>query len=272
MIIFSNCKINLGLRVLRKRADGYHDLETVFYPVPFNDIIEVIRTEQSQPPAVFSSSGITLDVAPEQNLCMKAYTLLRQWHELPPLQLHLHKNVPSGAGLGGGSADATFTLKLLNSKFNLGLTTERLLDLALQLGSDCPFFIINKPCLATGRGELFEPVDLSRLKNYKLVVVTPGIHVSTAWAFGNLRINNDGPSVKEIIAQPVETWKQALVNDFEEVVFAEHPSIRSIRDKLYEQGAVYAAMSGSGSAVYGLFDKEIDIQIEGARMFDLDKD
>jgi 4-diphosphocytidyl-2-C-methyl-D-erythritol kinase len=270
MIIFSNCKINLGLRVLRKRADGYHDLETVFYPVPFNDIIEVVRTEQ--PSMAFSSSGIALDVLPEQNLCMKAYALLRQLHELPPMQLHLHKNVPSGAGLGGGSADAAFTLKLLNSKFNLGLSTERLLDLALQLGSDCPFFIINKPCVATGRGELFEPVDLSRLKGYKLVVVTPGIHVSTAWAFGNLRIKNDGPSVREIIAQPVETWKNALVNDFEEVVFAEHPSIRDTRDKLYEQGAVYAAMSGSGSAVYGLFEKGVDVNLDGMRVFDLDRD
>lgn len=269
MIIFSNCKINLGLRLLRKRADGYHDLETVFYPIPFNDIIEVTRAEQQ--PVAFSSSGIELDVAPEQNLCMKAYALLRQSYELPSFQLHLHKNVPSGAGLGGGSADAAFTLKLLNSKFNLGLTTEQLLDLALQLGSDCPFFIINKPCLATGRGELFEPMDLSRLKTYKLVVVTPGIHISTAWAFGRIRIKNDGPSVKEVIAQPVETWKHSLVNDFEEAVFAAHPSIRAIKDNLYAQGAVYASMSGSGSAVYGLFDKGVDIEIDGARIFNLDE-
>lgn len=270
MIIFSNCKINFGLRVLRKRADGYHDLETVFYPIPFNDVIEVIRTEQ--PPVQFSSSGIELDVAPDQNLCMKAYALLKQSYDLPPFQLHLHKSVPSGAGLGGGSADAAFTLRLLNNKFNLGLSRERLLDLALQLGSDCPFFIINKPCLATGRGELFEPVDLSKLKDYKLAVVTPGVHVSTAWAFGKLKIKNDGSSIKEVIAQPVESWRHSLVNDFEEPVFQEYPVIRDIKESLYLNGAIYASMSGSGSAVYGLFEKDVEIKMEGVRVFDLDGD
>jgi 4-diphosphocytidyl-2-C-methyl-D-erythritol kinase len=267
MIIFSNCKINLGLRVLRKRADGYHDLETVFYPVPFNDVIEVIRAREA--PISFTTSGLGLDLPPEQNLCMKAYTLLRQTVDLPPMQLHLHKTVPSGAGLGGGSADAAFTLKLLNNKFNLGLTTERLLDLALQLGSDCPFFIINKPCFAAGRGELFEPVDLSQLKNYKLAVVTPGIHVSTAWAFGRLTPRIGGPSVKDVIAQPVKLWRQALVNDFEDVVFEEYPAIRDIRDSMYSQGALYTAMSGSGSAVYGVFDKDVDVNLDGVRIFDL---
>jgi len=268
MIIFSNCKINFGLRVLRKRADGYHDLETVFYPIPFNDAIEVIRT--AQPPVQFSSSGIELDVAPEQNLCMKAYALLKQSFDLPPFQLHLHKSVPSGAGLGGGSADAAFTLRLLNNKFNLGLGTERLLDLALQLGSDCPFFIINKPCLATGRGELFEALDLLKLKDYKLAVITPGVHVSTAWAFGRLRIKNDGPSIKEVVAQPVESWKHSMVNDFEEAVFAEYPVIRDIKGSLYANGAIYASMSGSGSAVYGLFERGMEIKMDGVRVFDLD--
>lgn len=270
MIIFSNCKINLGLRVLRKRADGYHDLETVFYPIPFNDVIEVIRTEQQ--PVQFTTSGIAVDVAPEQNLCMKAYALLKQLFDLPPFQLHLHKSIPSGAGLGGGSADAAFTLRLLNNKFNLGLSNERLLDLALQLGSDCPFFIINKPCFATGRGQLFEPVDLLKLKDYKLVMVTPGVHVSTAWAFGCLKIKDHGLSVKEVIAQPVETWKNNLVNDFEDVVFEEYPVIRGIKDSLYENGAIYASMSGSGSAVFGLFDKNIEIKMDGVRVFNLDGD
>ena len=218
MLLFSNCKINLGLRVLRKRTDGYHDLETVFYPIPFHDIIEVIRTEQ--PPVQFDSSGIAIDVAPEHNLCMKAYHLLKRTHDLPPLQLHLHKCIPSGAGLGGGSANAAFTLKLLNAKLNLGLSTEQLLDLALQLGSDCPFFILNKPCFASGRGELFEPVDLSRLRQYRIAIIDPGIHISTAWAFGQLNLKNGNPSIKDIINQPVELWKNELVNDFEEAVFA----------------------------------------------------
>jgi 4-diphosphocytidyl-2-C-methyl-D-erythritol kinase len=270
MIIFSNCKINFGLRVLRKRADGYHDLETVFYPIPFNDAIEVIRTEQ--PPVQFSSSGIELDVAPEHNLCMKAYALLKPLFDLPPFQLHLHKNIPSGAGLGGGSADAAFTLKLLNNKFNLGLSPERLLDLALQLGSDCPFFIINKPCLATGRGELFEPVDLLKLKDYKLAVITPGVHISTAWAFGRLKMKNDGPPIKEVIAQPVASWRDNLVNDFEEAVFEEYPVIQDIKNSFYANGAIYASMSGSGSAVYGLFEKGTEIKMEGVKVFDLDAD
>lgn len=268
MIIFSNCKINLGLRVLRKRADGYHDLETVFYPIPFHDVIEVIRIEQ--PPMQFSSSGITVDVAPEQNLCMKAYALLSRYVEVPPVQLHLHKNIPSGAGLGGGSANAAFTLKLLNTKLNLGLSTEQLLDMALQLGSDCPFFIVNQPCFAAGRGELLEPVDLSQLKQYKIAIVNPGIHISTAWAFSKLTPEAGGPSVKEIIQQPVGTWRQQLVNDFEEVVFAEHPALRDIKIKMYRHGAVYAAMSGSGSAMYGLFEMNADVSwLSEAKVFEL---
>ena len=265
MIIFSNCKINLGLRILRKRADGYHDLETAFYPIPFNDVIEVIRTENEMQ---FSSSGIAVDVEPEQNLCMKAYALLKRAFDLPPMHLHLHKSIPSGAGLGGGSADAASTLKLLNNKFNLGLKTEQLLDLALQLGSDCPFFIVNRPCIATGRGELFEPVDLSRMRQYKLGMVNPGIAISTAWAFNRIKIKSDGPSIKDVIMQPVETWKQNLVNDFEDVVFEEYPELRSIKEKMYSHGAVYASMSGSGSTIYGLFESRIE-GFDGIRMFDL---
>jgi 4-diphosphocytidyl-2-C-methyl-D-erythritol kinase len=276
VIIFSNCKINLGLSVLRKRADGFHDLETVFYPIPFHDIIEVIRTEQ--PPMQFSSSGIPVDVAPEQNLCMKAYQLLSRSFDLPPLQLHLHKSIPSGAGLGGGSANAAFTLKLLNAKLNLGLNTDQLLAMALQLGSDCPFFIVNRPCFATGRGELFEPVDLERLKQYKIAIVNPGIHISTAWAFSNLKIKNRSASIKEVINQPIETWRQQLVNDFEEVAFAAHPALRDIRNKMYEQGAAYAAMSGSGSGMYGLFENKVDVNaaflgikgFENMRVFELE--
>lgn len=275
MLFFSNCKINLGLRVLQKRADGYHDLETVFYPIPFHDVIEVIRTEQA--PLQFSTSGIDVNVLPEQNLCMKAYNLLKQKFDLPPLQLHLHKSIPSGAGLGGGSANAAFTLKLLNAKLNLGLTTEQLLDLSLQLGSDCPFFIVNRPCIASGRGEVFEPVNLSRLQQYKIAIINPGIHISTAWAFSKIKIRNDGASIKHIINQPIELWKNELVNDFEEAVFAEHPALPEIKSKLYENGAVYASMSGSGSGMYGLFEQGVDVhtRLEGMgfermKVFDLD--
>ncbi len=232
--------------------DGYHDLETVFFPVPFHDIIETVRTEG--PGIGFSTSGIGRDIPADENLCMKAYSLLKRTHNLPPLQLHLHKSIPAGAGLGGGSANAAFTLKLLNDKFSLNLTTEQLLDHALQLGSDCPFFIINKPCIATGRGELFEPVDLSRLRLYKLVIVNPGIHIPTSWAFSQAMPSDSGTSLKQLIGQPVESWKQGLVNDFEKPVFASYPEIGAIKEKLYNAGAVYASLSGSGSTVFGLFE------------------
>lgn len=253
MIIFSNCKINLGLRIVRKRADGYHDLETVFYPLLFQDLIEVIRTQEGT--IQFTSSGIEIDGLPEQNLCMKAYALLKQSYDIPPLQLHLHKAIPSGAGLGGGSANAAFTLKLLNTKFNLGLSMKRLLDLALQLGSDCPFFIVNKPCIATGRGEMMDTIELPLLQQYHIAIINPGIHVSTAWAFSQVRPGANTVPVKEVISQPVNTWKDHLVNDFEQVVCEAHPRIREIKEMMYNNGAVYASMSGSGSSVYGLFEQ-----------------
>lgn len=252
MIIFSNCKINLGLNILRKRADGYHDLETVFYPLRFHDVIESVRINDGD--IQFTSSGIEIDALPQQNLCMKAYALLKQSYDLPPLQLHLHKTIPSGAGLGGGSANAAFTLKLLNAKFNLGLTTERLLDLALQLGSDCPFFIINKPCVATGRGEILESIELPQLNQYHIAVINPRIHISTAWAFSRITPRVNTVSIKEIITQPVSSWKDQLKNDFEHIVCEAHPRIREIKEMFYHHGAIYSSMSGSGSSVFGLFD------------------
>lgn len=254
MIIFSNCKINLGLKVLRKRADGYHDLETVFYPLRFVDAIEAIRINDGD--VQFSSTGIEIDALPQQNLCMKAYGLLKQSYDLPPLQLHLHKAIPSGAGLGGGSANAAFTLKLLNAKFNLGLGTERLLDLALQLGSDCPFFIVNKPCIATGRGEILERIELPQLNKYHIAVINPGTHVSTAWAFSRITPGENKVSIKDVVAQPVSSWKDQLINDFEDAICNEHPRIREIKEMMYNNGASYASMTGSGSSVFGLFDQK----------------
>lgn len=271
MIIFSNCKINLGLRIVCKRADGYHDLETVFYPIPFRDAIEAIRPEQ--PSMIFTQSGLSVDGPPDQNLCMKAYALLRQSHTLPPVQLHLHKAVPTGAGLGGGSANAAFTLRLLNKKFNLQLTPEQLLDLAFQLGSDCPFFITNTPCIATGRGEVLEGIDLTHLQRYKIALVHPGIHVSTAWAFGQITPDDNGYSVRDVIGKPVEQWKSLLKNDFEPVVFQAHPVIGQIKQQLYDKGAVYASMSGSGSSVFGLFEEapQLDFGEYKVHLFDLEE-
>ena len=261
MIAFPNCKINLGLRILQKRIDGYHNLETIFYPLPLKDIVEVISSKNGM---VFTNSGITVNGGPKENLCYKAYELLnKDFPQLHSVQLHLHKAIPIDAGLGGGSADGAFTLKLLNQKFNLGISTEKLKDYALQLGSDCPFFIINKPCYATGRGELLEEINLD-LSAYKFFIVNPGISIGTAWAFSQLdersRSNKEN-NLKEVIQQPVETWKNKMVNDFENIVFQKHQEIKTIKEKLYEAGALYSAMSGSGSTVFGIFKKENMLQL-----------
>lgn len=264
MIIFPNCKINLGLHVLRKRNDNYHELETVFYPLPFTDVLEVIQQNKkdSDPAEInLSLSGLEIETVNEKNLCFKAYYLLKKdFPALPSVQIHLHKVIPPGAGLAGGSADGTFTLKLLNQKFSLRLTTEKLIDYSLQLGSDCPFFIINKPCLATGRGEFLETISLD-LSSYKFVLVYPGIHMSTTHAFSLINPRMPEKSINEIIKHPIESWKNDLKNDFEEPVFKVYPEIKGIKEKLYETGAVYASMTGSGSTIFGIYKKEADLQL-----------
>jgi 4-diphosphocytidyl-2-C-methyl-D-erythritol kinase len=257
MIVFPNCKINLGLHILRKRPDGFHDLETVFYPVALQDALEIIQNPSAVPEIQLTTSGIQIDSTPEQNICFKAYHLLKKdFPHLPAIKMHLHKVIPSGAGLGGGSSDGAFTLALLNKKFNLGLKEEQLIDYALQLGSDCPFFIKNKPCFAISRGEKLEEIELD-LSRYKIVLVNPGIHINTGWAFSKITPSDQRISLKEVIQKPIEQWKDFLSNDFEEIVFAEHPQVKEIKNKLYKEGATYASMSGSGSTVYGLFEKEL---------------
>lgn len=258
MIYFPNCKINLGLNIIRKRSDGYHDLETVFYPLGLQDAVEVIEnTAQSSNNHIqFSTSGIPVSGETENNLCVKAYDLLKKdFPRLPPVLMHLHKTIPLGAGFGGGSSDGAFTLHLLNKRFNLGLTENQLLHYALQLGSDCPFFILNKLCFATGRGEMMEPISLD-LSAFKFLLVYPGIHVSTQVAFANIHTAVPLKSIREIINQPIATWKEELKNDFETPVFAQYPEIKKINEKLYDASAVYASMTGSGSAVYGIFEKD----------------
>ncbi len=254
MVSFPNCKINLGLNVLRKRPDGYHDIETVFFPVQIKDAIEVIVKETFQ----FSTSGLQIE-GDQENLCVKAYHLLKKdFPQLQNVQMHLHKAIPMGAGLGGGSANGAFVLKLLNKKFDLSLSEKQLIEYAFQLGSDCPFFILNKPCFAKGRGEIFEQIDRD-LAAFKIVIIHPDIHISTAWAFSNINPAIPKKSVREIIKQPIQTWKEELKNDFEEDVFIQHPEIKNIKAELYNAGAIYAAMSGSGSAVYGIFEKDISL-------------
>ncbi|RYY56338.1 MAG: 4-(cytidine 5'-diphospho)-2-C-methyl-D-erythritol kinase [Chitinophagaceae bacterium] len=251
MVVFPNCKINLGLKVLRKRADGYHDLSTVFYPLPFYDSLEIVQS----PVFSFTQTGHQLSIPDGENICVKAWQLLKKdFPSLPEVAMHLHKTIPAGAGLGGGSADGAFVLKLANRKFRLGIPEAELTGYALQLGSDCPFFIINRPAIGNGRGEILEPVALD-LSQYQLLIVNPGIHVHTGQAFSFVRPSATGPDPASIMDIPVTEWKNVLLNDFEPGVFSLHPEIGKIRDRLYEAGAIYAAMSGTGSTVFGLFEK-----------------
>ena len=251
MISFPNCKINLGLNVLAKRSDGYHDLQTIFFPVPIEDVLEITQVENK---SSFITTGLTIEGTAESNLCLKAYDLLKTKFDLPPVQIHLHKVIPTGAGLGGGSSDAAFTLKLLNDKFNLGLGINELLDLAALLGSDCPFFILNSPCYASGRGDILQPTLLSQLGHLFGVIVTPSLHISTAWAFQQIIPRATIEPLQMIIAQPIANWKLQLTNDFEQPVFQLYPELKAIKEQLYKAGAVYASLTGSGSALYGLFE------------------
>lgn len=255
MVTFPNCKINLGLHILRKREDGFHDLETVFYPIPLTDALEVIHEPNIQKQINFSSSGKAINGKEEDNICIKAYQLLKKDFDLPPVKIHLHKTIPVGAGLGGGSSNGAFMLLLLNKKFALNISEEQLIDYALRLGSDCPFFIKNKACYATRRGEKLIPIQLD-LSRYKIILVNPGIYINTGWAFSQIYTSENRTSLLEIIQQPIENWKVELSNDFEDAVFQHHSPIKEIKEKLYSNGAVYASMSGTGSTVFGLFEKE----------------
>lgn len=262
MIVFPNCKINLGLHILQKRKDGFHDLETVFYPIALQDGLEIIQNPSPGMPIEFTATGLRIDTGKEENICIKAYHLLKKdFPDLPAVKIHLHKVIPTGAGLGGGSSNGAFTLGLLNRKFDAGLDEKQLLHYALQLGSDCPFFIKNKPCYATGRGEQLEEIALN-LSYYQFVLVNPKIHINTGEAFSGITPSDQRISIKDIIQKPIGQWKELLKNDFEGTVFAEHPEIKAIKEQLYRQGAVYASMSGSGSTVYGLFENNAQIQLD----------
>lgn len=262
MIVFPNCKINLGLYILQKRSDGFHDLETVFYPIALQDALEVIQNPNPVTDIEFSSSGLEVKGNLSDNICVKAYHLLKKdFPGLPTIRMHLHKTIPMGAGLGGGSADGAFTLMLLNKKFNLGLNEGQLIYYALQLGSDCPFFIKNTLCYATGRGEVLENIILD-LSAFKFVIVNPQIHINTGWAFSQINPSANRESVKEIIGRPIEEWKNNLKNDFEDAVFAHHPAIKECKDALYSSGALYASMTGSGSTVFGIFKKDEAISFD----------
>ncbi len=253
MISFPNAKINIGLHVTEKRADNYHNLETVFYPVALRDALEVVVSEEED--LQYSSSGIAVNTPPENNLIVKAYRLLQKDFPLPSVAVHLHKQIPFGAGLGGGSADAAFMLKMLNEMFSLNIPVEKLEEYAAVLGADCAFFVRNEPVLATGIGNVFQDIDLN-LEKYHIAIVKPPVFVSTAQAYAGVTPKMPENSLAEMIKKPVSEWKNCVFNDFEQGVFEKFPVIAEVKNELYRQGAVYASMSGSGSAVYGIFEKK----------------
>lgn len=252
MITFPNAKINLGLSVTEKRPDGYHNLETVFYPVAIEDALEIQRCPKSSKKFILHQHGMQIAGNPEENLVVKAYLLLDNEYHLPSTEIHLYKHIPSGAGLGGGSADAAFMLKLLNKYYQLQLSDESLEKYAAILGADCAFFIKNKPTFAGGIGNLFSPIALS-LKDYQIVIIKPDVFVSTREAFANIHPHHPRYSIREVLQRPVNEWKELLTNDFEASVFPQYPIIKNIKELLYQNGAVYASMSGSGSSVFGIF-------------------
>lgn len=251
MIVFPNAKINLGLQVNGKRPDGYHALTTVFYPIQVADLLEAVRAEAFS----FQSSGLPIDGNAAGNLCIRAWKRMEKEFNLPPVSLYLHKIIPMGAGLGGGSSNGAFTLSLINRLFKLDCPDEQLHRFALELGSDCPFFLLNQPAKATGRGEELTHLELPQLKGKMILLANPGIHISTAWAFGQLDLSSSPPPFPDLPILPLKQWKEELKNDFEAVVFKAHADIAAIRETFYAMGAAYASMTGTGSTVYGIFDK-----------------
>ncbi len=256
MITFPNAKINLGLNIVERRHDGFHNIETIFYPVKsLCDILEIVPSPKQESAISFNQTGLTLNEPDENNLCVKAYHLLNSYIDLPKVAVHLHKQIPFGAGLGGGSADGAFTLSMLNELSANPLSKDKLLEVALKLGSDCPFFIHNQPCFATGRGEMISPIDLD-LSGLYILLVNPGLHVNTGKAYSLSKPKLPETSLNMLIKNDQKEWASSIKNDFEEVVFSIYPEISNIKENLYKMGAIYASMSGSGSTVFGLFTVE----------------
>ena len=260
MIVYPNAKINIGLNVVEKQPDGYHNLETVFYPIGLQDILEIKVLDEGNVPECgykLKITGTILDGSPEDNLVVRAFKMLKHDFNLPPVSIGLYKHIPTGAGLGGGSSDAAFTIKTLNKRFDLRLTDEQMEDYCTRLGADCPFFIKDTPVFATGIGNEFHPVSFS-LKGKHLVLVKPDIFVSTKDAYAKVNVRRPDTPLPELLAQPLETWKDTVINDFERSVFSKYPEIAAIKDSMYDIGAVYASMSGSGSSVFGIFDEPVE--------------
>ena len=270
MITFPVAKINLGLNVVEKRSDGYHNLQTVFYPVPIKDALEVQVMDEGFPSDVdcdLKTTNIPIEGDEQRNLVVRAYQLLKSdFPTLPRIHAHLWKGIPTQAGMGGGSSDCAYMIRLLNDLFALGLSDEQMIQYAARLGADCPFFIVSRPCYAEGIGERLQPISLD-LSGWHIGVVRPDIPVPTKEAFSRIHPHYPAKNCRDVVLQPVETWKDDLVNDFEESVFALHPEIGAVKQRLYDLGAVYAAMSGSGSALFGIFKKEPALEGEFQGMY-----
>jgi len=258
MITYPNCKINLGLNIVEKRPDGYHNLETLFIPIPLCDVLEMEPSSEFS----FCQEGITLDNIPEDNLCVKAFRLLQRDfpQQVGPVRMRLEKRIPFGAGLGGGSSDAAFTLKMLRELYDLPLSDRQLERYASSLGADCAFFIRNQAAYATGIGEILEPISLD-LSQYRIALFKPSDHVPTREAYAGIIPRPSSHDLRESVRKPIFQWRDLIVNDFEHSVFPNHPRIAQIKSSLYEQGALYASMTGSGAAVFGFFSKDADIAL-----------
>src|SRR5699024_2416593 len=244
--------------ILHRRPDGFHNISTFFYPIPYKDILEIIPSHKLS----FQTSGLPIQGNKEDNLCLKAYHLLKtDYPQIPPFAIYLHKNIPMGAGLGGGSADAAFILKAINKKSGLKLNNKQLTHYATQLGSDCSFFIENIPALAGGKGEVLQSISLNNLTGYQLLIVTPNnIAINTAQAYQNIQPQEEEIPLSQLIQKSITSWKDNIKNDFETDIFKQHPILKEIKTSLYNQGAIYAALSGSGSSIYGIFPDKINLR------------
>jgi len=251
MVVFPNAKINIGLHVLNKRDDGFHNLESIFYPIGLCDILEIVKAKEF----AFTQSGLEISGNPKKNLVVKAYEILKREYKIGPVAIHLHKVIPTEAGLGGGSSDATFTLKLLRDIFDLKIEEDVFLKLALELGSDCPFFLFNKPCLVTGRGEKIIEIDFN-LTNYWIKLIHPAIKISTKDAFEKIKPNRESYNLESVINRDTRNNLKRFINDFEIQLFYQYQELQLIKDQLKKEGAIYASLSGSGSSLYGIFEIE----------------
>ena len=256
MILFPPAKINLGLNVLGKRPDGYHEIETCMYPVQWFDLLELLQRDEFE----FVQTGIVVDCPPDSNLCVRAFRMIQDRYSIPNVYMHLRKNIPMGAGLGGGSSDAAYVLIGLNELFSLDISKNDLRQMAGELGSDCPFFINSTPQIATGRGEFMENFELD-LSDYFIKVVHPGIHIGTKEAYSGVRFIENRIALAGLLRQPIESWKHTLMNSFEYSIMTSNPKISDLKEQMYSEGAIYASMSGSGSSVYGIFKEEPTITI-----------